>query len=338
MMNGRQRVEAILAGSPVDRLPVMPILHSGYATLLGVPLGQFYTSAEVMASVMVRGCRMFGFDGVQLSMGVTGEAEALGAAVEQPADGAPLLRQHLLADPADLPSLRMVDPTCGGRMPMFYGAVETAVRQIGALTYVLPTLRGPLLAASQLRGVQEILMDLIDWPDKAEAILDFTTETALRLGRWLLGSGARGLVLGEATCSPNFISPRFYRRFVLPRHKELVRGLKAAGWLAVGLHICGDITAILDDIVATGVDFCDVDYQVPAGKAIDLARNRIALRGNLDPSADFRFGQPGEIEARTRALLQDVTGSRWILSSGCDIPPGTPPENLTAFARATAEG
>jgi uroporphyrinogen decarboxylase len=336
-MNGRQRVAAVVAGQPVDRPPVMPILHSGYATALEVPLGGFYTSAAVMADVMVRGCRMFNFDGVQLSMGVTGEAEALGAAIQQPPDGAPLLRQSLLADLGNLSHLRTLDPTVGGRMPMFYEAVERTVSATRGETYVLATLRGPLLAASQLRGVQEILMDLLDQPDEAERILEFTQETALRLGRWLLGSGAHGLVLGEATCSPNFISPRFYRQFVLPRHRELVRGLKAAGWQAVGLHICGDTTPIIEDIVSTGVDFLDIDYQVPAARAIGLARNRIALRGNLDPSADFRFGQPAEIQAKTQTLLQDVQGARWIMSSGCDIPPGTPAENMAAFAAATTE-
>lgn len=337
-MNGRERIAAVMAGQPADPPPTLPILHSGFATILGVPLGGFFTKAETMAGVMVRGCRQFSLDGVQLSMGVTGEAEALGAAVEQPADGAPLLRQHLLEDLSNLDALRRVDPTRGGRMPLFYRAVEKVVQEIGRERYVLATLRGPLLGASQLRGVQEILMDLIDHPEEAEKILDFTAETALRLGQWLAGSGAHGLLLGEATCSPNFISPRFYRRFVLPRHQRLVRGLKAAGWRAVGLHICGDTTAILEDVISTGVDFLDLDYQVPAIKALAVVRNRIVLRGNLDPSADFRFGKPAELWAKTRALAEQVAGARWILSSGCDIPPGTPADNVAAFSAAATSG
>jgi uroporphyrinogen decarboxylase len=335
-MNGRERISAVLAGQPVDRLPAMPILHSGFASVLNVPLCAFFTDAGVMADVMIRGCRMFGFDGVQLSMGVTGEAEALGARTEQPADGAPLLRQHLLAELGDLPRLAAVDPAAGGRMPMFYRAVQQVVQTTGGDTFVLPTLRGPLLAASQLRGVQEILMDLLDSPDEAERVLDFTAATALRLGTWLLGSGAHGLLLGEATCSPNFISPRMYRRFVLPRHHELVRGLKAAGWQAVGLHICGDTRPILDDIASTGVDFLDIDYQVPAATALAHVAGRIALRGNLDPSADFRFGQADDVATKTRTLLHEARGQRWIMSSGCDIPPGTPAENIAAFAGALA--
>ncbi|HPO71986.1 MAG TPA: uroporphyrinogen decarboxylase family protein [Armatimonadota bacterium] len=72
-MTGRERVACTLAGESIDRLPVLPILHTGFATILGVPLGDFFSSAETMARVMVEGCREFGFDGVQLSSGVTAE-------------------------------------------------------------------------------------------------------------------------------------------------------------------------------------------------------------------------------------------------------------------------
>ncbi len=97
-MIGRERIHAALTGQPVDRLPTMPILHSGLPPVFDVPMGSFFTSAETMADVIVSGFRTFGYDGVQLSLGVTGEAEALGATVEQPLDAAPILRQYLLPE------------------------------------------------------------------------------------------------------------------------------------------------------------------------------------------------------------------------------------------------
>jgi uroporphyrinogen decarboxylase len=331
IVKGRQRVERALAGKFADRLPVLPILHSGLAPLFDVPLGAFYTQAEMMADVIVRGYRTFGYDGVQLSLGVTGEAEALGARVAQPDDGLPQLQEHLLADPGGLPALRARDPTRGGRMPLFYDAVGQEVKEIGDEAYVLATMRGPLLALSQLRGVEQTMIDLITQPEIAAEGLDFTTEVALRLGTWLLDSGAHGLLLGEATCSPSFISPAMYRELVLPRHQRLVGALKQAGWRAVGMHICGDTTSIVEDIVGTGADFFDVDYQVPAEQAIAAAGGRIVGRGNLDPSAVFRFGTPGVVRSATEALCAAVGENPWIASSGCDIPPGTPAENIAAF-------
>ncbi len=335
-MTGRERIDAVFAGNPPELPPVLPILHSGLPPLFDVPLGKYYTDADTMASVTARGYRTFGFDGVQLSMGVTGEAEALGAEVAQPEHGAPLLREHLLADTARLDALRATDVTRGGRMPLFFDAVAKTVETIGGESFVLATLRGPLIAASQLRGVEQILIDLLESPDEAEQILDFTTDLALRVGTWLRASGAHGLVMGEATCSPNFISPSLYRGMVLARHRRLFHGLREAGWPVLGIHVCGNILPIMDDLISTGVDFMDVDYQVPPERACAVARGRVVLRGNLDPSAVFRFGVPEDVRNETRALCRAVKGERWLLSSGCDIPPGTPAAQLHTFVESAA--
>jgi uroporphyrinogen decarboxylase len=337
-MHSLTRVRAALAGRPVDRRPALPILHSGLPPLFDVPLGTFYTDAEVMADVIVRGYRTFGYDGVQLSLGVTGEAEALGADVAQPEDGAPVLQAPLLTDfpgpesREQLGMLRTRDPTTGGRMPLYYEAVRRTVGRIGEEAFVLAMLRGPLLAASQLCGVEDLLIAMITAPDAVTSLLAFTTDVAQRLGMWLRASGAHGLMLGEATCSPNFISPAMYRSLVHPYHRTLVAGLREAGWDTLGLHVCGDITPIVEDLTATGVDLLDVDHQVDAEAAVERAENRVALRGNLDPSRIFRFGTPAQVRRATRALMAQVADApRWILGSGCDIPPGTPEANLRAW-------
>ncbi len=333
-MTGQDRVISVLKGGRVDRPPLLPILHSGLAGLLGVRLGDYFTDAATMARVAVEGCRRFGFDGVQLSLGVTGEAESLGAKVDQPADGAPVLRQHLLADVSNLSSLKRGDAACRGRMPLFLDALRRVRSQAGSSLFCLATLRGPLNITAQLRGVEDTLVDMIESPDQISRILDFAVDVAITASEAALTASADGVVFGEAACSPNFISPELYRRLILPRHKRLVRSLRSMGWKVVGFHVCGNILPILEDLISTGADLIDVDYQVPADQAVERAAGRVTLRGNLDPSSVFRFGDSVKVRAQTRELCRVVSGARWILSSGCDIPPGTPAENLQAFAEA----
>ncbi|HPA21238.1 MAG TPA: uroporphyrinogen decarboxylase family protein [Verrucomicrobiae bacterium] len=333
-MTGKERVIAALRGNPTDRPPVLPIIHSAYARLQGVPLGQYYSEAKTMAKVIAEGCRRYGFDGVQLSMGVTGEAEALGAHVEQPSDGSPLLKHHPLKNLGDFAALDPAEGARKGRMPTYFDAVHRVADEIGQQSFILSTLRGPLNIASQLRGVEAMLMDLIDEPESACQLLDFTTEVAIEVSRGSLGTGADALLFGEATCSPNFISPGMYREFVQPRHARLIAEIKSMGWRFAGFHICGDIRPIFADITATGAAFLDIDYQVPAQEAIALASGRIAMRGNLDPSGVFLRGSPDEIQSRTTELRAAVSGHPWILGSGCDVSPGVPETNLAAFATA----
>ena len=64
----------------------------------------------------------------------------------------------------------------------------------------------------------------------------------------------------------------------------------------------------------------------------------VILSGNLDPTAVFHNGTPQAVGEATRALLEATRSYKnFIISSGCDIPPGTPLASLNAFYRAVAE-
>jgi len=52
----------------------------------------------------------------------------------------------------------------------------------------------------------------------------------------------------------------------------------------------------------------------------------------------FNQGTPEEVTVKTHALLERMSGYRnFVLSSGCDIPPGTPATNIDAFFTALEE-
>jgi len=318
-------------------MPTLPILHAGLAPLMGVHLSDFFNSAETMANVIVGGQRRFGYDGVQLSMGVTGEAEALGAHVIQPENGLPSIHEFPLALGFHLDALRERDPRSGGRMPIHFDAVSRTVKQLNGEAFTLLTLRGPMLLATQLRGPEQFLMDMLIEPDQAAELLAFATEVVVSLAKHFLATGADGVVLGEAPCSPGFIAPYMYRETIAPLHARVVHELKQAGWGVVGLHICGNIAPIINDLAATGADFLDVDYQTPLDSALRVA-DRVVVRGNLDPGRVFRLGSFDTVRHEVLELTRAVAGHRWILSSGCDISPGTPAETIAAFVSAAQSG
>jgi uroporphyrinogen-III decarboxylase len=58
---------------------------------------------------------------------------------------------------------------------------------------------------------------------------------------------------------PHVCSPGTYREYALPYERRLIRRLRAAG-VPVALHICGDATRTADDMVATGADVLELDY------------------------------------------------------------------------------
>ena len=80
------------------------------------------------------------------------------------------------------------------------------------------------------------------------------------------------------------------------------------------------------------------------GNAIDMGEmvkkipENILVMGNVDPASQFRNGTPESVKAATIALMQKCASHRnFVPSSGCDIPPMSPWENIDAFFEAIEE-
>ena len=52
--------------------------------------------------------------------------------------------------------------------------------------------------------------------------------------------------------------------------------------------------------------------------------------GSLSPASDVLNGKPEDFAEKVRRI-DAATGRRIIISAGCDIPPPTSVENMTAF-------
>jgi uroporphyrinogen decarboxylase len=60
--------------------------------------------------------------------------------------------------------------------------------------------------------------------------------------------------------------------------------------------------------------------------------------GNLDPAAVLRMGDPATVRTATRELMAECAAyPNFVPSSGCDMPPLTPWENINAFFRAVED-
>ena len=99
----------------------------------------------------------------------------------------------------------------------------------------------------------------------------------------------------------------------------------------VRLHICGNTRAILPAIAGLGCDVVDIDSPVPVAEARAVLGADQVLCGNLDPVRAILDGQPAGIRDGARRLPSRGRRSRFVVGAGCEIPRGTPPENLRAL-------
>jgi uroporphyrinogen-III decarboxylase len=101
------------------------------------------------------------------------------------------------------------------------------------------------------------------------------------------------------------------------------------------LHICGDIRHLLPGIAQAGPDLLDCDWMVPLAGARAAMGPKVVLTGNLDPVRAVMQSTPDQIRAALPGLAREAHGP-FMIGAGCEIPPGTPPENLKALCTPVA--
>jgi MtaA/CmuA family methyltransferase len=330
-MTPRNRVRALLAGQPTDRLPVMPVTMMLAADQIGRPYGEYARDHRVMADAQLRTAERFGFDHVSVISDPAREAADCGARICFFADQPPAVDEEhaLLADPSTLSRLRPPDPLGGGRMHDRVRGVARLRERGGGRFLVEGWIEGPCAEGADLRGINTLMLDFFDRPGFVRELFAFVVELELAFARAQVEAGADLIGLGDAAAS--LVGPALYEEFVWPGEKRLVDGIHALG-VPVRLHICGNTTDLLPAIARLGCDIVDLDSMV----SLDEARRRLGpgpvLLGNIDPVRVLRYGSPAGIE-EALAACHRAAGPRYIVGAGCEIPRGTPDENVFALAR-----
>jgi len=330
-MNGRERILAMFAGRPVDRVPLMPITMMFAGDHAGIPYGEYAADYRRLAEAQLTIARDYDFDYVSAISDPAREAADCGADVQYFDNQPPAINETnaRLDDKRALDQLEIPDPQAEGRMLDRVRGVRLLKDLAGGEKLVEGWIEGPCAESADLRGINTLMLDFYDDPDFVRRLFDFVVEMGLRFAKAQLDAGAPLIGVGDAAAS--LIGPQLYYEFVWPYEKKLVDGLHAMG-ATVRLHICGNTSKILAGMGRLGCEMVDLDFLVPVADARRAMGPDQVLLGNLDPVRVIRDGTPESITAAV-AECHRQAGPRYIVGAGCEIPRGTPPDNLRALTR-----
>lgn len=201
--------------------------------------------------------------------------------------------------------------------------------------------------AWDIRGMQQLLEDLILRPDIAEAIIshvaDFSLEYYRRLidaGREQIGKNFVYIHLADdfGTQDGLLISPGLYRRFFMEPYRRIIDVAHEAG-LMVEFHCCGAARELIPDLIETGIDILNPIQTSAAGMVPhELAAeygDDIAFSGGVDVQTVLPFGSVQDVKDEVRYLLDTLgKGGGYMLAPSHAIQVGTPPENVVAMFEA----
>ncbi len=329
-MNSRERVLAHLAGRPVDRLPVMPITMQFACDLIGAKYRDYETDYRVLAEAQARVAEQFDFDYVNTMSDPGREAADCGAVLEymENSPAALVEEQALLADKTKLAELRIPDPLGGGRMTNGLKGIALLREKVGQDKIVEGWIEGPMAEASDLRGINTVMLDFFDDPQFVRDLFEFVIEMELRFAKAQVEAGVDLIGVGDAAAS--LVGPQIYEEFVWPYEKKLIDGLHALGTRA-RLHICGNTRRILEGIGRLGCEIVDLDFLSPVSEGRAKMGVSQVILGNADPVRVVRNGTPEDV-FKAIGECHRQAGPRFVVGPGCEIPRDTRHENVRAFA------
>jgi uroporphyrinogen-III decarboxylase len=202
---------------------------------------------------------------------------------------------------------------------------------------------GPVTAVATLFGADGIAI-LAAEPEKARRLLDKISEDVLNRNRILAdlsGGWKKSTWSGFADDSIQLISSEMYRALVLPVHARWYDATSLAS--VVGgrrsIHLCGDATRHFPVInKELGVTSFDSGFPVDFGKLRQAIGPAVEIKGG-PPVMILREGTPAACARETRRILESgiMSGGRFILREGNNLPPCVPVANLEAVYAACQE-
>jgi MtaA/CmuA family methyltransferase len=294
---------------------------------------------SLMAEAQLVYWREFKHDMLLVENGVVAEAGACGCEIEFSDLGPPRVASHILSDELGglerVKDLKIPDPDSTPPMSHVIRAVKILVKELGKKVFIMGRAdQGPGALAMALRGYQRFLLDLMEIEKRNEIadVLNFCTRVQIRYAEAMRQAGAHGTSTGGLGVS--LLSPALYRQIELPYEKLFIQSVNRPNFPA-SLHICGDATLILKDMISTKAPILELDYMTNMNTAKRLMSGKTTFLGPINPEFLWETNDLDRIKELGKEVIHVLApGGGFILGPGCALAYNTPPDNIHALIEA----
>ena len=326
--NMRQWVEDVKA-APVKK--PLPVLSFPGIQLMGITVRQLIESSDLQAQCMKAVADRVDTAASVSFMDLSVEAECFGSTIRVSDDEVPTVIGAVVKDEDDAGALKV--PEIGsGRTGIYVEAIKKAVEMITDRP-VLAGVIGPFSLTGRLLDVSEAMIWCYDDPDSVHLVLEKASEFITNYILAFKAAGANGVVMAEPLAG--LLSPALAEEFSAEYVKKIIDKVQEDDFIVV-YHNCGNCTIQqIDSIVATGSPVLHFGNAINMKEMMSHIPPHIVGAGNVDPAGEFKNGTPESIRESTLKVLDECKDmDNFVISSGCDIPPMSPWENIDAFFQA----
>ncbi|RPI80991.1 MAG: hypothetical protein EHM41_21570 [Chloroflexi bacterium] len=196
-------------------------------------------------------------------------------------------------------------------------------------------------------GLERWLLALYDAPEFVSSLMDNTLSFLKKMHGAYLDAAGPYLDLvtlwdDYGTQNSSLISPASWRKVVKPRLAELIAEIRSKTSAYIGMHSCGSLVSILDDLTEIGVQVINPVQVSAKNMSIQELKKRYGSRltfwGGIDSQSLLPNGSAADVQKAVLDTVQVLGESGgYILAAVHNIQPGIPPENvITMYDTARA--
>ncbi len=325
-MNSRERFLAGLHGRAVDR---PPLVHVSALTTVelqeqtGCFMPEVHRNPAAQARLGFANHEVLGFDAVSFLINYFNEPAALGCAVNW---GTSMQLPMFDSHPWSTPEEAEIHGDLLDR-PQIRNCLETlqiAKSAYGDRVGVIGKVMGPFSMTQVMHGVENVMMGLIDEPEKMGHFIERAAEILIICANAQFDVGIDALAIGEGGAGANMLSPMMYEKFLLKVHQEMIKRIQGP----VIMHMCGDISSRLGMLEKIGLAGFNFDWNIAPAVIKAVCGGKFKLMGNIS-TTDLLNATPETIE---KQVFENLEAGIDMIGPGCAVSPLCPNVNLRAMA------
>ncbi len=301
--------------------------------LIGSTVRKAVTDGQVHADAICALNEAFPAAAVTAIMDLTVEAEAFGAEIRFSENEIPNVIGRLVNDADEVAALG-VPGLDKGRVQEYLKANRLVAARVQDKP-IYGGCIGPFSLAGRLFDLSELMMSMYMEPETVTALLEKCTDFLSAYVLAMKKTGISGVVMAEPAAG--LISNDDCLQYCTPYVKQIIDEVQDDSFKVI-LHNCGNTGHCTDAMVRSGARALHFGNRADMVEALKACPPDLPVLGNIDPVGVFQQASPEQVYTAVSALLEKTAPyDNFILSSGCDVPPHTPVDNIMAFYRALAD-
>ncbi len=317
-----------------ERKKSIPILSFPIVNKIKITVSELLSSSEYQAKGMKEVADSVD-SWISVSfMDLSVEAEAFGAQVRFEENEVPTILGQLLKNQEAVKALSV--PEVGmARTGIYVEGMRQAMNLITDRP-VLAGCIGPFSLTGRLMDITGVMLKCRKDPEMVHKVLDKATQFLIKYARAYKDAGANGICMAEPLAG--ILSPKLIQEFSSDYVRKIIDAVQDE-YFAVVYHNCGNsVMHLVDSILTCGANAYHFGNAINMEEIMNKLPKDVIGMGNVDPATQFCMGTPNSIREETLSIMKACTPHKnFIISSGCDIPPNCPWENVEAFFAAIKE-